>query len=129
MKRRLLDILFGIIIVIVVTALEFAVTLPFGAPEVSGFADYASLISMELLLTALPAALTTFIFAWLLKTRSRSDAVLRSAIWTAALALYYFLIGIGNGNLREIFGTPGVYALLICAFAGPLVFALIKRLK
>jgi hypothetical protein len=53
----------------------------------------------------------------------------RATIWTGILALYYILISIGNGSFDLMFGTVGVYALLVCAFAGPLLSSFLKRAK
>ena len=129
MKKILLDILFGILTIISVTVLEFLVTLPFGEPTNLSSEGYSSFMNREFLLTALPAGIVTFMFTWLLKTKLKSDSLRRSAIWTAMLALYYVLIGFGNDNFLEIFSTFGVYILLVFAFAGPIIYAKIKRLE
>ena len=128
MKKILLDILFGLFAVIIVTIFEFLVTLPFGDPGNLSSDGYSSFINRELLLTALPAVLTTFFLTRLLKTKSMSDALRRAIVWTIILTLSFILIGIGNENLLEIFVTPGIYVLLACAFAGPIVYAKIKHL-
>lgn len=130
MKSIIKDVLFGILIVIVVTLLEFVVTIPFGLPADSISRDeWAAIISRELLITAIPAFLTTFVFALLLKTKSKADAIQKSVFWTSILCINYFIMGLGNDNLGLIFGTLGVYILLICAFAGPIVYAKVKHLK
>lgn len=123
MKSIIKDVLFGILIVIVVTILEFVVTIPFGLPADGITRDeWASFISRELLVTAVPAFLTTYVFALLLKTKDRSDAIQKAVFWTSILCINYLIIGFGNGNLGLIFGTIGIYVLLICAFAGPIVY-------
>lgn len=128
MKKTVIDILLGFVIIVAVTLLEFLVTIPFGYPsEISG-ASFTDYISLELLITALPSLLVTFLFAWILKTNSKSDALRRSIIWTAVLLLNYFLIGLGNGNLLNILSAPGLYVLLLCTFAGPFIYSKIKRL-
>mgnify|MGYP000927249391 CR=1 FL=1 len=129
MKKVIKDLLVGVLIIVVTLIFEFVVTLPF--TEVASESDtvrWAFLINRELLLTALPAALITCTFTWLLKTRSRKDAMRRGIIWTFILALYYILISIGNRSFDLMFGTIGVYALLACAFAGPVIYSVIKRL-
>ena len=130
MKSILKDVLFGVLIVIVITLLEFVVTIPFGLPA-DGISrdEWAAFISRELLITAVPAFLTTFVFALLLKTKSRADAIQKAVFWTSILCVNYFVMGLGNDNLGLIFGTAGIYVLLICAFAGPLVYAKVKHLK
>ncbi len=45
------------------------------------------------------------------------------------LVLYYVLIGLGNENLLDIFRTIGIYVLLACAFAGPIIYAKIRHLE
>ncbi len=130
MKTILKDIAFGILIIILITLAEFIVTLPFGTPGDVDSAGLAMIINRELLLTALPAGLITVAFAHLLKTDTRQAAVRRSNIWMLMILLNYLIIGIGNQNLEEIFGSAGIYALLACAFAGPLVYSwLILRKK
>jgi len=129
MKNVMKDFLFGILIIVVTLIFEFLVTLPFDEVAMeSDRARWAFLINRELLLTALPALLITFFFAALLKTKSRKEALRRALIWTCTLALYYLLISIGNGCLDLMFGHIGVYVLLLCAFTGPVIYSLIKRL-
>lgn len=129
MKNILIDVLFGIIAIIIVTIFEFLVTIPFGEPGEQIPGGASSFINRELLLTALPAAITTFLLAWLLKTKVKSDSLRRAIIWTLMLALYYIFVGLGNNNLSEIFLNVGIYILLCCAFVGPIVYAKIKHLQ
>jgi len=128
MNKIFINILFGILAIIIITVFEFLITLPFGDPGGLASGDYSSFINRELLLTAVPAAVTTFVLSWLLKTKSKSDSLKKAAIWTIMIALSYLLIGIGNDNLSEIFVTIGIYVLLVCAFAGPVIYATIKHL-
>ena len=105
-------------------------TIPFG--EVSEEIDtvkWANMINLELLLTALPAAVTTLVFSWLLKTKSKSDTIRKGIIWTSLIALNYILIGIGNNNIGLIFGQIGIYVLLAGAFAGTFIYVKIKHLN
>lgn len=130
MKNIIKDVLFGVLIVVVTLIFEFIVTIPF--TEIASESDrvrWAFLINRELLLTALPAALITYTFAWLLKTKIRRDALRRGTIWTCILALYYIFISIGNGSFNLMFGTIGVYILLVCAFAGPVIYSALQRLR
>lgn len=130
MKKVIKDILFGVFIIVATLIFEFIITIPF--TEVASESDrarWAFLINRELLLTALPAALITCIFAWMLKTKSRKDALRRGIIWTSVLALYYILISLGNGSFDLMFGTIGVYALLVCAFGGTVIYSVFKRLR
>lgn len=130
MKKVIKDLLFGVLIIMVTLIFEFIVTIPF--TEIASEGDrarWAFLINRELLLTALPVALITYTFTWLLKTKSRKDALRRGIIWTCILALYYILISIENGSFDLMFGTIGVYALLVCAFAGTVIYSALKRLR
>ena len=86
------------------------------------------LINREFLVTALPAVLVTFAFSFLLKTKSRKEAVRRGMVWTGVFVLMYILIGIGNHNLDLMFGTAGVYVLLACVFSGPVFYSAMLRL-
>ncbi len=129
MKKILIDTLFGILTVIGVTVFEFLVTLPFTEHGNLSPDEYSPVMNREFLLTALPAGIVTFIFTWLLKTKYKVDAKRRACIWTVILTLNYVITGLGNGNFSEIFSTVGIYILLACAFAGPIAYAVIKRLK
>ncbi|MHB8962886.1 MAG: hypothetical protein ACYC5K_07000 [Saccharofermentanales bacterium] len=129
MKTVIKEILVGVLIIVVTLIFEFLVTIPF--TEIASESDrvrWAFLLNRELLLTALPAALITFAFAWMLKTASRKDALRRGIIWAGILALYYALISIGSGIFGLMFGAIGVYVLLACAFAGPILYSFVKRL-
>lgn len=130
MKNVIKDSLFGVLILVFTLVFEFIVTIPFS--EIASESDrarWAFLINRELLLTALPAALITFTFCWLLKTATRRDALRRGIIWTCVLALYYILISIGNRSFSLMFGSIGVYVLLASAFAGAAIYSVIKRLR
>jgi hypothetical protein len=131
MKNIMKDILFGFLIIVVTLIFEYIVTIPFDN-EVANEVDrayWAFIWNRELLLTALPAALTTFAFSWLLKTKTKADALRRAIIWASILALFYFFIGINNGCFDVMFGGIGVYAVIVLAFVGPLIYSSIKRLK
>lgn len=127
MKKAAIDVVFGFLTVIAVMICEFIVTLPFGQPENRNADQYFWLVNSEFLLTSLPALLTTFLFARLLKSKDIPSVLRRSTIWTAILALNYFVIGIGNANLKTIFGGIGIYCLLGCAFMGPVLYGKTKR--
>jgi len=73
MKIITKDALFGLLIIIVITILEFIVTIPFGEPAQEFTSEvWAKFINRELLLTALPAALTNNLFSQVvLKTKSK----------------------------------------------------------
>lgn len=87
MKRVVLkDVLFGVLIIIVITILEFIVTILIQEPiEQIDMETWANIINRELLLTALPAFFTTFFFTWKLKTKSKSNAIKRGVIWTVVI--------------------------------------------
>jgi membrane protease YdiL (CAAX protease family) len=124
------DALIGAAIIIIITVLEFLVTVPFLSgplPENLTDADWKALINMELLLTAIPAGMTTFFFAWVLKTRNRVDAQRRSLVWGGMGFFNYMFIGFVNGNLHLIFGSPGVYVLTLAMLAGPMLYYYIHQ--
>ena len=127
MKKIFTDFLIGILVFLAVMTSEFLVTLPFGQPE-NLEEEYLRYVNTEFLLTSLPALLITFIFSWAFQTKDTTSALQRSIIWTAVLALIYLLIGIGNSNLRILFGSFGIYCLLACAFIGPYLYAKVKHL-
>lgn len=130
MKRIIKDALFGLLVIIAVTILEFIVTIPFGEPAQQITDEvWTEIINRELLLTAIPAALTTFAFTGFMKTKSKEDAIRRGIIWTIMMALNYAFIGIGNNNFKLIFGGIGIYILLVCTFIGPVIFTKVKHLS
>jgi hypothetical protein len=128
MKLMLKDVLFGVLVFAAVMVCEFIVTLPFGeiAYE-SDRAEWAMLINREFLVTALPAALIAFASSFLLKTKSRKEAIRRGTIWVGVFVLLYILIGIGNHDLDLIFGTAGVYVVLACVFSGPVLYVVMTH--
>ncbi len=128
MKALVKDVLFGVVIFVVVMIMEFLVTLPFGTQDVWALpqAEYRQYLNLESLLTAIPAGLVTYLFArW---QKPDQKAGWRKA-WTWMLVTFvmYFAIGIGNGNLEDIFGVLGIYVLLAFMFAGPLVYVLFNQ--
>ena len=127
-KNVLINILLGVAVIVVVTILEFLITLPFGDPGEPGSGNYSSYINRELLLTALPAGITTCLLTWILKVKSKKDLIAKSIIWTTMLSLYFALIGLGNSNFSDIFRTVGVYVLLSFSFIGPIAYGKVKRL-
>jgi hypothetical protein len=129
MKSVVKDFLFGILVLIVITILEFIVTIPFGYPgDQISREEWGAIINRELLLTAVPGFLTAYVFAMLLKTKSRADAMQKAVFWASILCVNFLVMGIGNDNLDLIFGTIGIYVLIVCTFAGPIAYAFIKRL-
>lgn len=129
MKKLIMDVLFGVVVLVAIVLMEFLVTIPFGYYVEGGQESFQQVMNREFLLTALPATLVTFVFAMLLKTETLADAVRRGVIWTLIVGLYFFGVGIGNGNFMEMFGTLGIYVLLLCTFLGPIVYAKIKLRK
>jgi len=129
MKKYTRDILYGILIIVLITVAEFLVTLPFGTPKDSLRATLSAYMNLEFLLTAIPAGLVTFLIARQLKTVSKSQALKRAILWTAMVFLNYLWIGVLNLNADLIFTTIGIYVLLLCVFIGPLAFALYAHLE
>jgi len=128
MKKIIFDILGGLLLIVLTLTAEFIVTLPF--TEIVDQNDretLAKMIDRELLLAAIPVLLLTFFLAWVFKTLSMKDAIRRSSIWTVCLLVFYLFIGFNNKDLDLIFTSPGIYAMLVCAFAGPVLWMLLKR--
>ena len=129
MSKTIRDILFGFVVLLVIILLEFIVTIPFGTVgEQATRAEFSAIMNREFLLTAIPAAAVTYIFTAVRKTRTRAEAFQHSVIWTLMIFLMYFLMGLGNNNLGEIFSTIGIYVLLAAAFAGPIIYSKINHL-
>ena len=55
MEKIVKDILFGFLVVIVITLCEFIVTIPFGLPDMYNQTEYIEYMNREFLLTTLPA--------------------------------------------------------------------------
>lgn len=128
MKVIIRDVLFGILLMVLVMAAEVLVTVPLG-PQGYEEADEdgkAAILNLELILTAMPAAVISFMLAFLLKTKERAEALRRGAVWALVVFLLYALIGAMNGNFGRIFSTYGIYLLLACVFVGPLLSAMIR---
>lgn len=124
--KTLFNFLYGLLIIIVVTIFEFIVTLPLGEPSEESISQF---INYELLLTAIPTAFVTFMFARLLRTKNKSEALLRSIIWTMALSIWYLVISIGNYGFINTFGEIGIYVLLACSFSGPIIYSKLNHLE
>jgi hypothetical protein len=128
MRAFIKDVLFGVLMIVLTMMAAFIVTLPFSdVADESNRVEWAALINREFLLTALPTAAITFLFAALLKTKTRREAVRRASVWTGCLALFYVFIGVNNRNIDLIFGTIGIYALLLGAFLGPVLYTIKNR--
>lgn len=126
MIKIIKDILFGFLVLVATILAEFVMTIPFGLAGGSEGADFTQFMNREFLITALPAGLITFLFAWLSKTKTGGDALRKSIIWTGMIGLYFLLVGMGNGNIGELFGAYALYILFVCAFLGPLLYAKLK---
>jgi len=124
MKKVLINLLWGIPILVAVMLCEFAVTLPFGDPG----GNLSQYLTCEFLLAAIPAGAVTFLFAMATKTKTKAEAAAKSITWTAFVTVCYLLIGIGNGTFQLIFGNFAFYILLLFIFAGPLAYARYKKL-
>ena len=129
MKIIIKDILFGFLVVIVITLCEFIVTIPFGLPDINNKAEYIAFMNQEFLLTVLPALFVTYGFAWILKTKTMKEAMQKSIIWTLLVLLNFVMIGLGNDNISEIFKTFGIFVLLIGTFIGPILYVRLNTKK
>ncbi|CZQ88853.1 hypothetical protein [Trichococcus collinsii] len=127
MKAIIKDVLSGLLIFVLIMVLEFAVTLPFGEPggESGGLAVY---LNREFLLTAIPAAILTYMAAMVTKVPTIVSAYRKSIIWTTVVLGFYSIIAVGNDNVGPIFGSYGFYLLLLGVFLGPILYSKFKRL-
>lgn len=128
MKTIVKDVLFGLLIIILITAAEFIVTLPFDvSPDLSN-AELVPVLNREFLLTAVPAGIITYFFAEFVKTTTKGEAIRRSLLWTAMVVLNYLAMALGNDRLGVIFGAWGLYVLFLFTLLGPLIFARVMKL-
>jgi hypothetical protein len=129
MKKIAKDVLHSILILLVIIILDIMFTRPFDLPWKTSSEDYINFMNRELLFTAFPVGLVTFVFEWQLKTQNKYDAIRRSIIWTIVIFLNYFHMGSENSKLEELYSTYGLYVLLIYSFAGPLIYVKLNNLK
>lgn len=127
MKVLIKEILSGLLIFVLIMVLEFAVTLPFGEPGGES-GDFVGRLNQEFLLTAIPAAILTYMAAMVMKVPTVVSAYRKSIIWTAVVLGLYTIIAVGNDNVGPIFGSYGFYLLLLGVFIGPILYAKFKSL-
>jgi hypothetical protein len=118
-------VLFGVLIYVAINLLMLIASLLLSSYEGR---DNTYLVSLNSFAIAVPVGILTFLLARLLKTATRKEAWLRSIIWTGLQVFFFFLIGLGNQTLPNIFGAIGFYVLMIFVFLGPMVFAWTKKL-
>ena len=128
MKAIIKDVLTGLLIFVLIMVLEFAVTLPFGDPG-SESGELAAYLNREFLLTAIPAAILTYLAAMVTKVPTIVSAYRKSTIWTAVVLIFYTIIAVGNDNVGPIFGSYSFYLLLLGIFLGPILYAKFKRVS
>lgn len=122
MKRCFVDILFGLLVIVLVLAVQFVVTLPFTeAADSANPERWQQLINRELLLASLPMLIITYLLAKGRRTLGIADGAARGGIWALGVLLFYLFIGNQNGSLELIFGSVGLYLLAACILAGPLL--------
>ena len=129
MKRTMKDLLFGIVIVIeifiVLIILEIIILIQYVEPS---YETMYPTWDAEMLLTALIVLGTTYGLTGRLKTKSMAEALKRGLIWTCIITLSFILIGLRTDELGLYFERIGIYALLFCAFSGPVIYAKMKHL-
>ena len=76
----------------------------------------------------IPTGLVAFALARVMKAAARKEALILGGIWTGLQVVFFFLIGLLNQTLPNIFGALGFYVLLLCVFLGPVVYAMVKKL-
>ena len=130
MKKYLLDIPFGLLVIILMLAAQFLVTIPFTeVAEDTNPERWQQLINRELLLAALPMLLITFFLAKSRHTLTISEGAVRGGIWALFVLAFYVFIGNNNGNIELIFTSVGLYGLVACVLAGPMLQGLWAQRK
>jgi len=128
LKAIIKDILSGALIFILIMLFEFAVTLPFGEPGVES-GELSIYLNREFLLTAIPAAILTYMAAMVTKVPTLVSAYRKGFIWTTVVLGLYTIIAVGNDNVGPIFGSYGFYVLLAGVFIGPVLYTKLKKLS
>ena len=123
--KVLKNVLFGVMIYVAINLLMLVASLLLSTYEGQ---DNTYLVSVNSVVAAVPIGILTFLLAMLLKTANRRDALMQSIIWTGLQLVFFFLIGLANQTLPNIFGAIGFYILMIFVFIGPLIFAWTKKL-
>lgn len=131
MKRTLIDILFGILLVVeifIVVIVEGIFLMIYFGGEPPGASKYPT-FDLQMFITAFIVLLTTYGFSGYLKTKSMAEAIKRGLIWTFLIALAIILEGYGSNHLELYFGRIGTYVLLLSAFSGTFIYAKKKKLE
>lgn len=118
-------LLYGLLICILANVALLMASLPFGLNDGTNMIRQNSINAF---LAALPLGVVSFFCAWLNRTTSRKAALISSSVWTLCLIVMFALIGVGNHTLDVVFLAPGMYALFVCVFLGPLAYAHFNRL-
>jgi hypothetical protein len=123
------DCLYGLLVVAAVLGCEHLAASYLAQPPAPGSEQYAHYLNQKLLSTAVPSAVVTFIMTGLLRTKSKEAALQRGTVWTVMVALVYVTRALVTHQIPLFFGDRGVYALLLCVFTGPNLYAVIRRLE
>ena len=127
------NLLYGLLVIVLVTLCELVITLPFGSPwdiyEPFEISDevYRHYLNIEFLLTAIPAGIVIFFILKFSKS-SCTSAIKKGFLWTSMLCFNYIFIGMGNNNFTIIFSTFGIYILLLCSLLGTLFYIKLKAI-
>lgn len=129
MRKILNDLLVGIAFIVILMILELFVSFLYdtGIDLDQHPDERLRLVNLMYLTSALPAGLLTALAAFLLKTRTVSDAVRRALIFGGIQLLDIFFIGLLNGTLSFIFGGYGFYVFLLMVTAGPIAAMMVVR--
>lgn len=122
MKRLITDVGLGVLLMALVLAGEFLITLPLpgdGGVIRTGAALWAAL-NLELGLAAVPAVASSVLLAWVTGTRTIGHGVRQGVIWTVVVGALYLWMGVTN-DTTVMFTTVGLWVLLAAVFAGPVL--------
>jgi len=128
MNKILKYIVVGVLMLMIITGIQFVISL-FFQEEVDPMTERgAYLISLLLGLSAIPAFILSFFAPWILKMKNRQDIMIAASMWALVFIISYIITGVMNDNFNQIFQSVGLYWLFFAVFFGPVIFMNIKKL-
>ncbi len=128
MNKILKYIIVGVLMLIIITGIQFVISL-FFQEEVDPMTERgAYLISLLLGLSAIPAFILSFFMPWILKMKTRQDIMIAASIWELVFIISYIITGVMNDNFNQIFQSVGLYWLFFAVLFGPVIFMNINKL-
>ena len=126
MKKHLNDVLYGIALYLAVLVLALVI---YGTLFLLDRTETATM-NQTYLAGAVLSLIVSFAFAWKAKPRSKSEAGRKGIIWMAVSVLLLLItVAPGFKVLSVLLGVPGFWFYMFGILMGPILYALVKRLR